>query len=274
MLPTLASILLMLNPALTLEDYLGRAVARGVPLYNDGQAAACAAVYATALEAAASGEGWLPEAAQRRNLQFQLDLATAISDPRERAWAYRDLIDALLAGRALPPPPDASERVLFDFAEAAEVDRWQVVLDSVMGGRSTGRLASGEGSLIFSGDTSLENNGGFSSIRAPVPAGSVAGYDALRVRVKGDGRTWILGARGGPGNRGDSFWWRFDTSGEGWDTVTVPLRQMTRVFFGRPLDGKLQPAAIRAIEFYIYDKQAGPFRLEVARIEAVRLPST
>ena len=113
-----------------------------------------------------------------------------------------------------------------------------------------------------------------SSIRASVSAGSVAGYDALRVRVKGDGRTWILGARGGAGNRGDSYWWRFGTTGEGWETVTVPIREMTRVFFGRPLDGELQPAAIRAVEFYIYDKLAGPFRLEVDRVEAVQLPST
>ncbi len=274
MLPAFALTLAMLNPTLTLEDYLGRAIARGVPLYNDGQAAACAAVYATALEAIGSTEGWLSEPAQRKSLTFQLDLATAMSDPRDRAWAYRDLIDTLLAGEPLPPIPEASERLLFDFSQTADVDRWQVVLDGVMGGRSTGEVSEENGSLVFTGDTSLANNGGFSSIRASVPAGSIAGYDALRIRVRGDGRTWILGASGGTGNRGDSYWRRFDTDGAIWQTVTVPIREMTRVFFGRPLNGKLQPAALRGVEFYIYDKKAGPFRLEVDRIEAVRLPAT
>lgn len=273
MLPAFALTLAMLNPTLTMEDYLGRAISRGVPLYNDGQAAACAAVYATALEAIASADGWLKEPSQRKSLAYQLDLATALPDPRDRAWAYRDLIDTLLAGQALPPPPEASERTLFDFSTAADVDRWQVVLDGVMGGRSTGQVSFEEDVLVFTGDTSLANNGGFSSLRAAVPVGSAAGYDALRIRVRGDGRTWILGASAGAGNRGDSYWQRFDTDGSSWQTITVPIREMTRVFFGRPLDGKLQPAALRGVEFYIYDKKAGPFRLEVDTISAVRLPA-
>ena len=50
----------------------------------------------------------------------------------------------------------------------------------------------------------------------------------------------------------------------------VPVREMVRHYFGNPIRGQLQPAGVRGLEFYIYDKEEGPFRLEVAQIEAIR----
>ncbi len=52
---------------------------------------------------------------------------------------------------------------------------WETVLDGVMGGRSTGRISAGEGgTLQFTGELSLENNGGFSQIRTEIPEGLFA----------------------------------------------------------------------------------------------------
>ena len=257
---------------LSMNDYLERATARGVPLFNEGMPEACAAVYATALEAVAVSRGWGIDARRRAELAVLLDFTAAIEDPAEQAWAYRRVIDALLSGAPLNPPATADSLTLFEFSNREEVDRWRVVVDGVMGGRSTGRIEQRDDVLVFSGETSLQNNGGFSSVRAPVPAGSMAGYDALRIRVMGDGRTWIVGASTRSGMRGDSFWTRFDTRDGEWLTITVPIAGMVRQYFGRPIEGRLQPSAVRGLEFYIYDKQAGPFRLQVDRIEAVRVP--
>ncbi len=264
------SFILMAGASATLDAYLEKAIERGVPLFNQGQPEACAAVYATALEGIAHGDGWGLESTQVENLEYQLELAGSIRDPGERAWAYRNIIDALLTGESLGGPPGGDSLALFDFSEAGAIESWRIVLDGVMGGRSTGQLVRGQDSMVFTGETSLENNGGFSSIRSPVPAGSLAGYDALRVRVKGDGRTWILGVRGQSGMGADSYWSRFETSAGEWQTVTVPIRQMVRQYFGNPIQGTIQPAGVRGVEFYIFDKQAGAFRLEVTGIEAVR----
>lgn len=255
-----------------LTDYLSAVISRGAPLYNNGMPEACAAVYATALEAAAYTGGWRMEREQRLALAYQLDLAAVVEDPSERAWAYRRMIDTLLSGEPMSMPPMADARVLYDFGDPDEARRWRVVVDGVMGGRSTGQIQQQDNTLVFEGATSLRNNGGFSSIRAPVPAGSAAGYDALRIRVMGDGRTWILGARGNS-MRADSYWERFETTEGEWQTVTVPISGMVRQYFGTPIAGRLQPAAVSGVEFYIYDKQAGPFRLHIDRIEAVRLGS-
>lgn len=260
-------------PKPALSAYLGRTIERGVPLFNQGIPEACASVYATALEAIASSEGWGFDAQQRDDLASMLDVTATIEPPVERAWAYRRIIDTLLSGESLSTPDLTDTRVLFDFSSAQDVERWRIVLDGVMGGRSTGSLEQKQGSMIFSGETSLDNNGGFSSARAPVPAGSLDGYDALRIHVMGDGRTWILGARNRSGMGADSFWTRFKTQQGEWQTVTVPIADMVRQYFGTPISGTLQPSAVRGVEFYIYDKQAGAFRLQVERIEAVRTRS-
>ena len=231
------SLALMANASTS--AYLERAIERGVPLYNAGQPAACAAVYATALEGIADGEGWGLDDEQRSNLSLQLELTAAMNSPDDQAWAYRRLIDALMAGEAIAAPALADEQPLFDFSASDVTDRWRVVLDGVMGGRSTGQVAQQDNALVFTGETSLRNNGGFSSIRALVPPGSLAGYDALRVKVKGDGRTWILGANTNPGRRGSSFWHRFETVDGEWVTVTVPLSEMVRQYFGTPIPGTL-----------------------------------
>ena len=53
----------------------------------------------------------------------------------------------------------------FDSSEAESLG-WRVVDDGVMGGRSKGNIkVSDDGILTFSGKLSLENNGGFSSLR-------------------------------------------------------------------------------------------------------------
>ena len=271
MLTVLAlSFVLMAGATATMDTYLEKAIERGVPLFNQGMPEACAAVYATALEGVASGGGWGLDAVQVANLEYQLELAGSIQDPGEQAWAYRRIIDTLLAGEALGAPPTGDSLNLFDFSEAGGIENWRIVLDGVMGGRSSGQLVQQQDSLVFTGETSLENNGGFSSIRAPLPAGSLAGYDALRIRVKGDGRTWILGVRGRSGMGADSYWSRFETRAGEWQNVTVPISEMVRQYFGNPIRGNIQPAGVRGVEFYIYDKQAGTFRLEVDRIEAVR----
>ena len=269
-------------PLMTL---LERAVGRGAPLFNDGNTAACAAVYATALEAAVLVEDFGIEAPARRRIRARLDEIAAMNDPREQAWAYRRIIDSLvssLAQAAAAPQPAAvpasstparsdASRTVFTFDDAGEVRRWFTVLDGVMGGRSTGRIAAGDGSLVFDGATSLENNGGFSSMRVDLDEGRFDGFDAVKLRVKGDGREYRLGAKSGRGAGAGGYWAPFQTRPDQWIDVVVPIADLERHFMGQGLPGRLDPADLRSLEFYIYDKKAGPFRLELDSIEAVRM---
>ena len=64
-------------------------------------------------------------------------------------------------------PLMAEDRVLFKFDNAEAAKPWQTVNDGVMGGRSDGRFKINEDKKMeFFGTLSLENNGGFASVRS------------------------------------------------------------------------------------------------------------
>ena len=78
---------------------------------------------------------------------------------------------------------------LVDFARPEAGQQWQAVNDGVMGGVSDGRFKITEGkTLEFFGTLSLDNNGGFASVRSKPADRDIKTGDTLVVRVKGDGR--------------------------------------------------------------------------------------
>ena len=144
---------------------------------------------------------------------------------------------------------------------------WQAVNDGVMGGVSTGRMVAGNDGLRFEGDLSLENNGGFASVRRLL-AEDLAGSTRVRLQVRGDGRDYQFRIR--QDNGFDGVAWRhvFSTN-ESWQTVELPFEDFEPVFRGRPVPqaGPVDASRIRQIGFLIADKNPGPFELEIRAIE-------
>ncbi|MGA1224106.1 MAG: CIA30 family protein [Phycisphaerales bacterium] len=144
---------------------------------------------------------------------------------------------------------------------------WQVVLDGVMGGLSTGRIAAGEGgTLRFAGELSLENNGGFSQIRTSVPQGAFAGATGLRLRVKGDGRTYQCDIRSSRLRlMAGGYQSEFKTKDGEWVEVEIPFDQCVARAFGRrvPNAPALDAASVESVGITLSDKREGPFSIEV-----------
>ena len=83
--------------------------------------------------------------------------------------------------------------VLFDFAGADAAEEWQAVNDGVMGGVSEGTFQiTDRKTLAFFGILSLENNGGFASVRTKPKKLGLEKGDTLVARVKGDGRDYSI----------------------------------------------------------------------------------
>ncbi|MHC5002147.1 MAG: CIA30 family protein [Planctomycetota bacterium] len=177
---------------------------------------------------------------------------------------------AAIASLALAAQSRSTAPFELSFAEGA--DGWRVVVDGVMGGRSTGRIESGDGgTLRFTGTLSLENNGGFSQIRRSVPGGVFAGADGVDLRVRGDGRTYTFNVRCTNARvMAGGFQADFATNDGGWTDVRLPFSAFRLYSFGRAVAGapELAPELIESIGVTLADKQAGPFRLEIDRIAA------
>ena len=166
----------------------------------------------------------------------------------------------------------AKEMMLFDFNRENAMDGWFPVNDGVMGGISTGRLEpTSAGLVVFSGVVSLENNGGFASVRSREHTLDLRDYDGLAIRLRGDGKRYKVNLK--TDSRSDGILYRavFETRNGEWDTVVVPLDRFVPTFRGRvfrdapPLDR----SRVTSIGLMISDGQEGPFRLEVEWIRAV-----
>lgn len=150
-----------------------------------------------------------------------------------------------------------------------EVDAWRSVNDGVMGGLSAGGMVQSDEGLSFKGTLSLENNGGFSSVRRLVSQ-DLSNATAVRIEVRGDGREYQFRIR--QNNGFDGIAWRavFPSSTE-WQQIELAFDEFTPVFRGRqvPQAGPVVPSAIQQIGFLVADKKAGGFELDIRRIEFV-----
>ena len=85
----------------------------------------------------------------------------------------------------------AQPSTIYNFNKDASTAGWRVIDDGVMGGLSKGKLrVNDKGHGVYSGTVSIENNGGFSSLRYRFEAKSVADYTSVTLRVKGDGKRY------------------------------------------------------------------------------------
>lgn len=144
---------------------------------------------------------------------------------------------------------------------------WRSVNDGVMGGVSSGGMLQSGDAMVFSGELSLENNGGFSSVRRLVQQ-DLSGVSRVRMEVRGDGREYQFRIR--QNNRFDGVAWRaIFTARDEWQTVEIPLVQFIPVFRGRTVAraGPVIAAEIQQIGFLLADKNPGRFKLEISRIE-------
>ena len=176
-------------------------------------------------------------------------------------------------GEAQVPEKEDMTRVLFDFVDASTAERWLIVNDNVMGGISKGEASPADDScLLFSGSISLENNGGFASIRSQPTDFDLIGFSGIRIRVKGDGRTYQFRLRRDRNLDGIAFKYEFETIENKWIEVELTFAAFVPTFRGRILTDvePLDPADIRQLGFLIADKKAGPYKLVVDKIEAFK----
>jgi len=156
--------------------------------------------------------------------------------------------------------------ILFDSSTASDLDNWFIVNDGVMGGLSKGKLSINKASnMVFSGKVSLENYGGFTSIRHDFEQRELTGQTKAVLRVKGDGKRYQFRVKT---NRDDwhSYIYYFQTCGE-WENIEIPLEEMLPSFRGRQLDmPNFSAEYIASITFLIANKQAEEFQLKIDKV--------
>jgi hypothetical protein len=116
----------------------------------------------------------------------------------------------------------------------------------------------------------MENNGGFASARSAPVRENLTGLTAFVLRVRGDGRRYKFGVRTGAGSDTPLYQCSFTTKQGQWEEHRLAFTDFVPTFRGRVLTDvpPLSPAKVNSVGFLISDQQEGPFRLEVAWIQA------
>ena len=180
-------------------------------------------------------------------------------------------IALVISGAAVSAADEEEQmRTIVDFG--LESTPWRNIDDVVMGGVSSSRMRLEEGVAVFEGHLSLENNGGFASVRSEVVQQDLTGYTGVRVRVKGDGRKYQFRIHTGTEMDGPSYQMPFETVKDTWLEVDLPFSGFVASFRGRALPDHppIDLAKIRTLGLLVADKQQGDFRLEIDWVRAYR----
>jgi len=139
-----------------------------------------------------------------------------------------------------------------------------------MGGVSESSSTWVNKQLVFSGNLSLENNGGFVSCFGPVDEklpSLMNGSTAIRLRATGDGKTYLFQLRS---DDGTNYVQRFISTAQKDRVYVLPLSDFTSVDW-RLAEMADAPAMktnnIYQMGIYLVDQQTGPFRIAITSID-------
>lgn len=166
-------------------------------------------------------------------------------------------------------PSFAQPSTIYDFKKSSSIERWVVIDDIVMGGRSkeTFELYP-DGYGVFEGDVSLENNGGFSSIRYRFDKIKVNENNKITFRVKGSKSSFQVRVKESIKTE-YSYIAEFSTTGS-WQTIEISLKDMYPSYRGRKLNlPNFSHNQIEEITFLVGNGKAEKFQLLIDKIEVL-----
>ncbi len=164
-------------------------------------------------------------------------------------------------------------QLLFAFPGADSAKEWQTINDGVMGGVSDGKFKITETkTLEFYGTLSLENNGGFASVRTRASQLGLAKGDTVVAKIRGDGRDYTLNLYVNKPLVAFSYKATVQTKKDEWIEIKVPLDKFEATSFGRVVKdaGPVDPKDVNSLGFMLSDKKAGSFKLEIESIQVER----
>lgn len=164
------------------------------------------------------------------------------------------------------------DRLIFNFNTPESSKNWVSVNDNVMGGISDGKFKiTKEKTLLFYGNLSLANNGGFASVRSLPKQLPLLKDDSIVIHVKGDGREYTINLYTSKRLTAFSYKQSFKTKKDEWMNITFSLDKFTATSFGRTIPNAvpIDPNEINSIGFMIGDKKTEPFQLELKDISSL-----
>ena len=150
----------------------------------------------------------------------------------------------------------------------SETEGWRITNDSVMGGKSAGHFILQQNYALFSGNISLENNGGFSSVYRSISPLERA-LSRVCIKVKGDGLTYQLRLSVNVDGYRLAYKHNFTTIADQLAQLSFLLTDFQAIFRGRNIAKApiLLSENIIEIGFLVKRTVSGPFSLAIKSVD-------
>ncbi len=149
--------------------------------------------------------------------------------------------------------------------------KWRIVNDGVMGGLSSSEATvNDKDKIIFTGNISLENNGGFTSLRSQINNFNFENFSGIEININGGGKNFSISMKETAEFTGYYYTAQFATNVDDYSLINIPFDQFKLKYFGKEISSqnKIPLNKIKQVSILIGDEQSGNF---IAEIDYVKL---
>jgi len=163
-----------------------------------------------------------------------------------------------------------TSQYIIDFGSSSDSQKWTTVVDGVMGGKSTSDLMELNNSILFSGEISLENNGGFASLRGVRNYENLSDYSTVEIKYRSIGQDFALRLLKHEAFYLPYFKHGFETTNWDWKTVSIPLDLFSEYRLSDKTGNSITSDELQKINrlgIIVSNKIEGEFKIEIDYIK-------
>jgi hypothetical protein len=170
----------------------------------------------------------------------------------------------------------ASEKTLkYDFGNTSgKIQDWVLISDIIMGGISKAMIKYTDNSVIMKGDISLDNFGGFASVKTRFKAIDLSTFSGINIRYKALNQQFAFTLEETQNWTRPNYKKEFTSNKQDtWEIATIYLKDFKEYVIGEATGEYINLSSrknILRMGIISTDKREGPFSLEIDYIEFFR----
>ncbi|MEM6361858.1 MAG: CIA30 family protein [Bacteroidota bacterium] len=164
-----------------------------------------------------------------------------------------------------------SEGHKVSFKKSTDISDWKITNDGVMGGLSKGAIKTTDSGILFFGEVSLKNFGGFTSYKSAFKEYDLSQYKKVEIKYRSTGSDMAMQLETSKQFFSPYFKVNLPVSKD-WIVRSIDLTKFNQYQMGESTGSKIQGRDLKRvvrIGFITNEKKEGPFQFEVEFIRFV-----
>jgi monofunctional biosynthetic peptidoglycan transglycosylase len=164
---------------------------------------------------------------------------------------------------------------IIDFGNSAEKNQeWVLLSDNIMGGITKSKIEYTDNSVLLSGNISLDNYGGFSSIKTKYKSFDLSMFTGIKIKFKSSKQRFVFTLEDDRNWTQPNYINEFSSKKDDtWEEVTIYFKDFKEIVIGEPTGNMMKTKSLNNIVrlgIMTHEKKEGPFSLEVDYIAFIK----